>query len=577
LTSQVQKHGGNLVAEVLQRHSVQWIFTLCGGHISSILTGCNEAGIRVVDVRHESTAVFAADAISRLSNGIGVAAVTAGPGLTNAITAIKNTQMAQIPLLLLGGATATVLKGRGSLQDIDHLTLVESITKLAVTIKRVRDIQTTLDGAIVSARSGVPGPVYVELPVDLLYPESLVREWYGLKSDSRSMPWWITHYMNWNVNRIFKDKDRVFSIPAQINPNNSSSLHIDRISKYLNSAKKPALLIGSQAMLSPHQSISLAEAVKRLNIPTYVSGMARGLLSISGLPIYRHARKKALREADLVILAGVPCDFRLDYGRHINHKANIISINLSRKDLYMNRKPTRGILADPGMFLVSLSQAYKQNNWKNWQRVLLDREQQRNDEISRKAEEKTEFINPLKICIALNQHIQKGDKIVADGGDFVATASYILQPRSLSGWLDPGIFGTLGVGAGFALGAQLTHPDSVVWAIYGDGAFGYSLMEFDTFVRHKIPVIAVIGNDACWSQISRDQIEILKDSVGTKLERTQYNQAVEALGGVGLIIENEDKIDSVLSKARKSAEAGNAVAVNVKIGKTAFRKGSISM
>ena len=192
-------------------------------------------------------------------------------------------------------------------------------------------------------------------------------------------------------------------------------------------------------MLSPHQSISLAEAVKRLNIPTYVSGMARGLLSESGLPIYRHARKKALREADLVILAGVPCDFRLDYGRHINHKSTIISINLSREDLYMNRKPTRGILEDPGMFLISLSQAYKQNDWKDWQRILLDREQERNDEIFRQAEEQTEFINPLKICIALNQHIQEGDKIVADGGDFVATASYILQPRSLSGWLDPGI------------------------------------------------------------------------------------------------------------------------------------------
>jgi thiamine pyrophosphate-dependent acetolactate synthase large subunit-like protein len=243
----------------------------------------------------------------------------------------------------------------------------------------------------------------------------------------------------------------------------------------------------------------------------------------------------------------------------------------------MNRKPTWGILEDSGMFLISLSQAYKQDNWKKWKRILLDREQQRNDEISRQAEEKTEFINPLKICMALNQHIKEGDKIVADGGDFVATASYILQPRSLYGWLDPGIFGTLGVGAGFAMGAQLTHPESVVWAIYGDGAFGYSLMEFDTFVRHKIPIIAVIGNDACWSQISRDQIEILKDPVGTKLERTQYHQAVEALGGVGLIIENEDKIESVLSRARESAEAGNAVAVNVKIGKTAFRKGSISM
>ena len=181
------------------------------------------------------------------------------------------------------------------------------------------------------------------------------------------------------------------------------------------------------------------------------------------------------------------------------------------------------------------------------------------------------------MCMAINQHIQEGDLIVADGGDFVATASYIIQPRSFAGWLDPGIFGTLGVGAGFVLGAQLTHPKSVVWAIYGDGAFGYSLIEFDTFVRHKIPVIAIIGNDGSWSQIARGQVEILKDPVSTKLEQTQYHQAVEALGGVGYIIDKEDEIESVLTKARESAEAGNAVVVNVKIGKTDFRKGSISM
>ena len=341
--------------------------------------------------------------------------------------------------------------------------------------------------------------------------------------------------------------------------------------------KKPVLLIGSQAIQKPDQTKTLSDAIKKLNIPTFVAGMARGLLSISGLPIYRHKRKQALREADLVILAGIPCDFRLDYGLHINHNANIVSANLCRKNLYMNRKPTKGILTDPGAFLINLSQAYQYNDRENWQQILLDRDQKRNNEISHQAEEKTDFINPLKICMAVNRHIQRGDHIVADGGDFVATASYILQPRSFAGWLDPGVFGTLGVGAGFVIGAQLTHPESVVWAIYGDGAFGYSLIEFDTFVRHKIPVIAIIGNDAGWSQIERDQVDILNDPVSTTLAQTKYHLAVEALGGVGFIIKDENEIDSVLAKARKSAEAGNAVAVNVIIGKTDFRKGSISI
>ena len=573
----IPQNGGHLVAEVLQRNNVQWIFTLCGGHISPILTACNQKEIKVIDVRHEATAVFAADAVSRLSNNIGVAAVTAGPGLTNIITAITNAQLAQVPLLILGGATATVLKGRGSLQDINQLALVKSNTKFSATIKRVRDIKPTLEKVISISKSGVPGPVYIELPVDILYPESIVREWYGLKSASRSMPWWLTRYLNWNVNRIFKNKDKFYNIANTRIDKDISYKHILKVVEFLNTKNKPVLLIGSQAMSKRDIFIELANAVKKLNIPTYVSGMARGLLSKSEMPIYRHARKKALQEADGVILAGVACDFRLDYGRNINHKAKIISINLSRKDLYKNRKPQKAIIGSSSKFLISLSKKYSGNGWENWHKTLLNRDHQRIEAILTESRKKTEFINPLKICTAINEHTKKGDIIIADGGDFVATASYIIRPCSLGGWLDPGVFGTLGVGAGFILGSYLSNPDSIIWAIYGDGAFGYSLMEFDTFIRHKIPVIAVIGNDAGWTQITRDQVEILKDPIGTSLTYTKYHEAIIALGGVGFSIENENDITPVLLQARKSAEAGNAVSINVKIGKTDFRKGSISI
>ena len=576
----IEQHGGNSVAEVLSRHNVKWIFTLCGGHISPILTGCNELDIRVIDVRHESTAVFAADSISRLSGTIGVAAVTAGPGLTNTITAIKNAQMAQVPVLILGGAAATVLKDRGSLQDIDHLSVVESITKYAKTIKRVQDLQPSLEEAIATATSGVPGPVYLEIPVDLLYPESLVREWYGLKSGGKSMPWWMTRYLNWNVNRIFKDKNKSFPKNTKIEATQNTSLHIQRISEMVNSAEKPILLIGSQALNDPTQSDNLIGAVKKLNIPTFVSGLARGLLSKTDLPIYRHKRSNALKEADLVILAGVPCDFRLDYGRVINHKAKIISINLSRNDLYLNRRPAKAILTSPGSFLIEWSKTEKNGSnskWVNWHEQIAIRNEKRQAEIIDQSNNSTEFVNPMKLCLSINEHIQDGDIIVADGGDFVATASYILQPRSITGWLDPGVFGTLGVGAGFILGAKLTHPDSVVWAIYGDGAFGYSLMEFDTFVRHKIPVIAIIGNDAGWTQIARDQVDMLGSAVSTDLAPTEYHKAVEALGGAGYFIDNEDQIDEILSQAKESVLSGKPTVINVRIGKTDFRKGSLSM
>ena len=576
----IEQHGGNSVAEVLSRHNVKWIFTLCGGHISPILTGCNELDIRVIDVRHESTAVFAADSISRLSGTIGVAAVTAGPGLTNTITAIKNAQMAQVPVLILGGAAATVLKDRGSLQDIDHLSVVESITKYAKTIKRVQDLQPSLEEAIATATSGVPGPVYLEIPVDLLYPESLVREWYGLKSGGKSMPWWMTRYLNWNVNRIFKDKNKSFPKNTKIEATQNTSLHIQRISEMVNSAEKPILLIGSQALNDPTQSDNLTGAVKKLNIPTFVSGLARGFLSKTDLPIYRHKRSNALKEADLVILAGVPCDFRLDYGRVINHKAKIISINLSQNDLYLNRRPAKAILTSPGSFLIEWSKTEKNGSnskWVNWHEQIAIRNEKRQAEIIDQSNNSTDFVNPMKLCLSINEHIQDGDIIVADGGDFVATASYILQPRSITGWLDPGVFGTLGVGAGFILGAKLTHPDSVVWAIYGDGAFGYSLMEFDTFVRHKIPVIAIIGNDAGWTQIARDQVDMLGSAVSTELAPTEYHKAVEALGGAGYFIDNEDQIDEILSQAKESVLSGKPTVINVRIGKTDFRKGSLSM
>jgi len=576
----IEQHGGNSIAEVLHCHNVKWIFTLCGGHISPILTGCENLGIRVIDVRHEATAVFAADSISRLSGTIGIAAVTAGPGLTNTITAIKNAQMAQVPVLILGGAAATVLKDRGSLQDIDHLSVVESITKYAKTIKRVRDLQPSLEEAISTAVSGVPGPVYLEIPVDLLYPESLVREWYGLKSGGKSMPWWMTRYLNWNVNRIFKNKNNSFPKKTNIEDNQNTSLHILRVSEMVYSAETPILLIGSQALIDPTQHEKLTDAIHKLNIPTFVSGMARGLLSKTDLPIFRHQRTKALKEADVVILAGVPCDFRLDYGRVINHKAKIISINLSRNDLYLNRRPAKAILNSPGTFLIDWSNSEKNNSnskWVNWHEQLAVRNDKRQADIIDQSNISTEYVNPIKLCSSINKHIQDGDIIVADGGDFVATASYILRPRSFTGWLDPGVFGTLGVGAGFILGAKLTHPDSVVWAIYGDGAFGYSLMEFDTFVRHKIPVIAIIGNDAGWTQIARDQVEMLGSAVSTELAHTEYHKAVEALGGAGYLIDDENHIDEILTQAKDSALSGKPTVVNVRIGKTDFRKGSLSM
>jgi len=573
------RHGGSIVAETLVQHDVKFIFTLCGGHISPILVACKEKGIRVVDVRHEATAVFAADAVSRLSPAIGVAAVTAGPGLTNTLTAVKNIQMAQVPVLLLGGATATILKGRGSLQDIDQMGLLRPLTKHQVCIKRVKDIANEINKAIIIAQSGVPGPVFIELPLDLLYPQDLVRDLYGLNTNDQKRSWWVEKYLQRNLNRIFNGIETTPKPVPEITYPMPVPSAVKKAMKMISNSKRPVLLVGSQTMLNVTEVDNLAQKLASIDIPMFVSGMARGLLSKEELNIFRHQRKKALQEADLVILAGVPCDFRLGYGRQINRDAEIISINRSRSDLYLNRKPTLAIQADPGSFFSSLPENQLENRVDSdtWIDTLLQRDKERLDQIHEQSEINTDYVNPLKFFTKLDKHLKDGDILIADGGDFVATASYILRPRSNLGWLDPGPFGTLGVGAGFILGGKLTHSNATVWGIYGDGAFGYSMVEFDTFVRHKIPLIAIIGNDSGWTQIARDQVEIFKDPVATELGNTKYHEVVAALGGEGLQITNKKEIDDVLNTAKEFAAAGKSVAINVKIGKTNFRKGSISI
>ena len=573
------RHGGSIVAETLVQHDVKFIFTLCGGHISPILVACKEKGIRVVDVRHEATAVFAADAVSRLSPAIGVAAVTAGPGLTNTLTAVKNIQMAQVPVLLLGGATATILKGRGSLQDIDQMGLLRPLTKHQVCIKRVKDIANEINKAIIIAQSGVPGPVFIELPLDLLYPQDLVRDLYGLNTNDQKRSWWVEKYLQRNLNRIFNGIETTPKPVPEITYPMPVPSAVKKAMKMISNSKRPVLLVGSQTMLNVTEVDNLAQKLASIDIPMFVSGMARGLLSKEELNIFRHQRKKALQEADLVILAGVPCDFRLGYGRQINRDAEIISINRSRSDLYLNRKPTLAIQADPGSFFSNLPENPLEN-WVDsdaWTDTMRQRDKKRLDQIHEQTEISTDYVNPLKFFTKLDKHINDGDILIADGGDFVATASYILRPRSNLGWLDPGPFGTLGVGAGFILGGKLTHPNATVWGIYGDGAFGYSMVEFDTFVRHKIPLIAIIGNDSGWTQIARDQVEIFKDPVATELGNTKYHEVVAALGGQGLQIMDKKEIDDVLNTAKEFAAAGKSVAINVKIGKTDFRKGSISI
>jgi acetolactate synthase-1/2/3 large subunit len=577
-------NGGELVAEVLYRQGVRSLFTLCGGHISPILVGAKRRGIRVVDVRDEKNAVFAADATARLTGIPGVAAVTAGPGVTNTITAVKNAQLAQSPVVLLGGATATVLKGRGSLQDIDQLALITPHVKWAKSVSRVRDLTAVLERAFQIAQEGVPGPVFVELPVDLLYDESTVREMYGAKasSDIKSVPELaIQGYLRMHLLRVFagaakqQAQERVRAAPPA-----PAADAVARARALLTRAKRPVFLLGSQIALRTEELDRTVRAIESLGVPVYLSGMARGLLGRKHPLWYRHHRGDALKTADFVLLGGVPCDFRLNYGRQISGRAKLVNVNLSAEDVRKNRRPELAVIADPAAFLAALAAASGgelDGRFQEHHAQLRARDDARELKIAEQAREPAKLVNPLFAVRAIEEVLADDSVLVADGGDFVATASYVVAPRSPLSWLDPGVFGTLGVGAGFAIGAKVARPESEVWILYGDGSVGFTLSEFDTFVRHKLPIIAVVGNDAGWTQIARDQVVILDDDVGTVLARTDYHRAAEGLGARGLLVERAEALPAALREAKAIAQAGMPVLVNVHLDKSEFRKGSISM
>ena len=381
--------GGAIIAKVLASRGVKHLFTLCGGHISPILVGAEANDIRVVDVRDEVSAVFAADAVARMTGIPGIAAVTAGPGVTNTITAVKNAQLAQSPIVIFGGAAATLLKGRGSLQDIDQISLLQPITKWAVSIKKVNSIQPIVEKALDLAQEGVPGPVFIEAPIDLLYAEDTVREMFmkeaggGKSLGSKALELYLRGhlYRQFNQPHVSIVPPIRESLPPK--PGNKSA-HVAKVASLLRKAERPALVVGSQALASCKNPYPIAEAIRVLGVPTWLGGMARGLLGRYSDIQFRHKRSAALKEADLVIVAGFPFDFRLGYGRSISSGATLVAANLSSSEMRKNRRPEIPVHMHSGDFLVELANAVGGGlgPWSDWFDTLRARELQRDEEIS---------------------------------------------------------------------------------------------------------------------------------------------------------------------------------------------------
>lgn len=398
--------GGQVVAEVLKGHSVQHIFTLVGGHISPVLAAAEALGLRVVDTRHEASAVFAADAVARMSGGVGVAAVTAGPGVTNAVTALKNAQLAESPVLLLGGAAASILKGRGALQDIDQLSLLATVCKRVYTVTTVREIAVTLRQALQLAQSGTPGPVFVELPIDTLYPYPLVHREVGIKEGGRggfvqkAVNWYLQNYVD-NIFAGAWEARPVTPLPLEIPLPTDSQVH--RAAELVSSAKRPLLLVGSSAVSAPVAAADTCRHVESLGLPCYLAGAARGLLGRRHRLQLRQERRAALQEADLIILAGAVCDFRLGYGRALGRKAKIVAVHRDRQQLMKNSdmfwRPALAVQADVGCFLRELAAELAGHQCDpDWLQKLRDRDDAKEAKNAEMASQPTaQHLNPLKV------------------------------------------------------------------------------------------------------------------------------------------------------------------------------------
>jgi acetolactate synthase-1/2/3 large subunit len=542
-----QVHGGRLVAQALQRHGVTHLFTLCGGHIQAIYDGCIDQAIRVVDTRHEQTAGHAADGYARVTGRPGVCAVTAGPGVTDVVTAVANAQRAGSPMVVLGGAGPTQLSDMGSLQDMDAVTLMRPISKWSVRVPETRRIAEYVDSAFRVAQANVPGPVFLEIPLDVLMG---YHEEHDLRTAHPSV-----------------EPPRPFAAPSAL----------ALAERLLASSERPVFLVGSQVRWSPAKE-AVREAADAISAPFYLNGMARGGLPADHPRLFSRSRRAALAQADAVLVFGTPFDFRVDYGRSPAwaEGAKIVQVDLDGAELGRNRPIDVGIHADSGLVLRHLAKVAARRDRASWISIV------RADEDKRRAKMVVEMASgaspphPLRVCAEIGKRLGKNDIVIGDGGDFVATGANVLRLEWPQLWMDPGPLGTLGVGPGYALAAKLARPDAKVVVVYGDGSFGLHALEFEAMVRQNIPVVAVIGNDAGWTQIRRGQVEMYGEAraVATQLAYTRYDKVVLAVGGFGAWVERVEDLGPALDAAFASEKPA---CVNVKIAASDFRKGAISV
>ncbi|MBI4636983.1 MAG: acetolactate synthase [Candidatus Rokubacteria bacterium] len=543
--------GGELVARVLRQAGVGHIFTLCGGHILPIYDGCLTEGIRIIDVRHEQAAAHAADAYARLTRAVGVAVVTAGPGVTDAVTGVANAFAARSPLLLIGGAAPLGLRGLGALQEMEQVALLRPITKGAWSVAETRQIPEVLTTAIRTALAGRPGPVFVEIPVDLLMTT--------IEDRLAPIPTGYVH-----------------RTPAQADPD-----AVTRLAHLLARAERPVAVAGG-GVYWDDAAKALASFAESAGAPIFMNGAGRGALPSDHPFAFAQARGWALANADFVLVLGAPLDFRLGYGRPPTFAEEVLvcMIDCDPTELGRNRPLELGLTGHIGRILEQLVEvlpAALPARWEEWRRRVAQRERESRETLEAQCASEEVPISHYRWAAEIARVVTADTIVVGDGGDVVGCASKIVPLQRPGQWLDPGPFGCLGVGPSFAIAAKLLHPDQRVLLVAGDGAFGLNGMEMETAVRFGLPLTCVIGNDGGWGQIRNPQLSFWGEAraVATSLPSTRYDLMVESLGGRGVLVTEPGDLAPALERALASREVW---CINVLLDPAAYRRtGQVSM
>ena len=513
----VEGHGGLVAAAVLQAHGIETLFTLSGGHLFPLYDGCVQAGIDLVDTRHEQTAAFAAEAWAKVTGHPGAAALTAGPGVTNGVSAMASAHLAGSPMLVIGGRAPAARWGRGSLQELDHVPIVAPVTKTAATAGG-EGLAAALHGALVAARTPHRGPTFVDIPLDGFGPASVEVAAFDADACAGADP----------------DPDAIARVAARIDE-----------------SRRPVLIVGGDAYWA-RGAEALRAFAEHAVVPVLANGLGRGLLPADHRLAFSRARREALSGADLVLVAGTPLDFRLAFGSFGD--AAVVHLADSHEEIGHHAAPAESMGADLRATFAALAAqpvpAPARTEHEQWIERLRDEESRSRDAERPRLESDAFPIVPSRVYGELRALLDRDAVVIGDGGDFVSYAGKYVDTFVPGSFLDPGPYGCLGTGAGYALGASRGRPGRQLVVMVGDGALGFWLGDLDTLVRHRVDVTVVVGNNGIWGLEKHPMRALFGYDVVADLQPgTRYDLVMESLGGHAEIVREARELRPAMERA----------------------------